>query len=126
MNLRPKKGMILSFEVFSRNVKWLRDKPQDSFFGGRTNAFKLFHEGYAKYVDFTSLYPWVSFFKAFFFVYENSFILHCNWAYFIYRLQHIVFTRLNIPKLARGTLKTWIDILDTSTVKMFCLVHYTC
>ncbi|XP_054718450.1 uncharacterized protein LOC129227826 [Uloborus diversus] len=34
--------------------------PRDSFFGGRTNAIKLFHEGDAKYVDFTSLYPWVN------------------------------------------------------------------
>ena len=34
--------------------------PRDAFFGGRTNAVKLFHEGDAKYVDFTSLYPWVS------------------------------------------------------------------
>lgn len=33
--------------------------PRDAFFGGRTNAVKLFHEGDAKYVDFTSLYPWV-------------------------------------------------------------------
>ncbi|XP_035205529.1 uncharacterized protein LOC118180567, partial [Stegodyphus dumicola] len=40
----------------------LRDRlnPRDSFFGGRTNALKLFHEGDAKYVDFTSLYPWVN------------------------------------------------------------------
>ncbi|XP_035228066.1 uncharacterized protein LOC118200234 [Stegodyphus dumicola] len=40
----------------------LRDRlhPRESFFGGRTNALKLFHEGDAKYVDFTSLYPWVN------------------------------------------------------------------
>lgn len=38
-----------------------RLNPRDSFFGGRTNAVKLFHEGDAKYVDFTSLYPWVRF-----------------------------------------------------------------
>lgn len=37
--------------------------PRDAFFGGRTNAVKLFHEGDAKYVDFTSLYPWVSLFR---------------------------------------------------------------
>lgn len=36
-----------------------RLNPRDAFFGGRTNAVKLFHEGDAKYVDFTSLYPWV-------------------------------------------------------------------
>lgn len=33
--------------------------PRDAFFGGRTNAIKLLYEGKAKYVDFTSLYPWV-------------------------------------------------------------------
>nr|XP_042912256.1 uncharacterized protein LOC122272525 [Parasteatoda tepidariorum] len=39
----------------------LKDRliPRDAFYGGRTNAIKLFHEGNAKYVDFTSLYPWV-------------------------------------------------------------------
>lgn len=34
--------------------------PRDGFFGGRTNAIKLYHEGPAKYVDFTSLYPWTN------------------------------------------------------------------
>lgn len=40
----------------------LKDRlnPRDAFYGGRTNAVKLYHEGDAKYVDFTSLYPWVS------------------------------------------------------------------
>ncbi|XP_071040666.1 uncharacterized protein [Parasteatoda tepidariorum] len=40
----------------------LKDRliPRDAFYGGRTNAIKLFHEGNAKYVDFTSLYPWVN------------------------------------------------------------------
>ncbi|GIY64707.1 probable DNA polymerase [Caerostris extrusa] len=37
-----------------------RLNPRDAFFGGRTNALKLFYEGSAKYVDFTSLYPWVN------------------------------------------------------------------
>lgn len=37
-----------------------RLKPRDAFFGGRTNAVKLYHEGDVKYIDFTSLYPWVS------------------------------------------------------------------
>lgn len=37
-----------------------RLNPRDSFFGGRTNAVKLFSEGNIKYVDFTSLYPWVN------------------------------------------------------------------
>lgn len=36
-----------------------RLNPRDSFFGGRTNATTLFYEGKAKYIDFTSLYPWV-------------------------------------------------------------------
>ncbi|GBN97163.1 hypothetical protein AVEN_10441-1 [Araneus ventricosus] len=37
-----------------------RLNPRDAFFGGRTNAVKLYFEGTAKYVDFTSLYPWVN------------------------------------------------------------------
>lgn len=37
-----------------------RLNPRDAFFGGRKNAVKLFYEGTVKYVDFTSLYPWVS------------------------------------------------------------------
>lgn len=31
--------------------------PREAFFGGRTNAIQLYYEGLAKYVDFTSLYP---------------------------------------------------------------------
>ena len=38
--------------------------PRDSFFGGRTNAAKLYHKVQApetiKYVDFTLLYPWTN------------------------------------------------------------------
>ena len=38
-------------------------KPRDAFFGGRTNAIRLFHESkedeQIRYVDFTSLYPYV-------------------------------------------------------------------
>jgi len=37
--------------------------PRDAFFGGRTNAIKLYHKCESnekiKYIDFTSLYPWV-------------------------------------------------------------------
>ncbi|GBM75549.1 hypothetical protein AVEN_180659-1 [Araneus ventricosus] len=44
--------------VQSHELKeWLN--PRDAFFGGRTNAVKLYYEGEAKYVDFTSLYPWI-------------------------------------------------------------------
>ena len=39
-----------------------RLNPRDAFFGGRTNTIKLYCEGNIKYVDFTSLYPWVSLF----------------------------------------------------------------
>ncbi|KAG8192310.1 hypothetical protein JTE90_002131 [Oedothorax gibbosus] len=35
-----------------------RLNPRDAFFGGRTNAVCLKYEGNAKYIDFTSLYPW--------------------------------------------------------------------
>ena len=38
-------------------------QPREAFFGGRTNATKLYHEcnddENIRYVDFTSLYPWV-------------------------------------------------------------------
>lgn len=37
-----------------------RLNPRDAFFGGRTNAIKLYQEGVMKYVDFTSLYPWTN------------------------------------------------------------------
>nr|XP_042912704.1 uncharacterized protein LOC122272779 [Parasteatoda tepidariorum] len=60
-----------SFEEMKKKIPELRDfvrnhemkerlNPRDSFFGGRTNAIRLFYEGEAKYVDFTSLYPWVN------------------------------------------------------------------
>lgn len=34
--------------------------PRNAFYGGRTNAVKLYSEGTIKYIDFTSLYPWVN------------------------------------------------------------------
>ncbi|GBN82247.1 hypothetical protein AVEN_159754-1 [Araneus ventricosus] len=37
-----------------------RLNPRDAFYGGRTNATKLFYEGEAKYIDFTSLYSLVN------------------------------------------------------------------
>ncbi|GBL77940.1 hypothetical protein AVEN_143270-1 [Araneus ventricosus] len=33
---------------------------RNAFYGGRTNAVKLYFDGKAKYVDFTSLYAWVN------------------------------------------------------------------
>jgi hypothetical protein len=43
--------------------------PRDAFFGGRTNAVKLYHKcnqnEKIRYVDFTSLYPWVCKYKHF-------------------------------------------------------------
>lgn len=47
-----------------------RLKPRDAFFGGRTNAVRLYYEGNAKYVDFTSLYPWVRALNTYLFVVE--------------------------------------------------------
>lgn len=41
-------------------------EPRDAFFGGRTNAVKLYHQvdqsstEKIKYIDATSLYPWVN------------------------------------------------------------------
>ncbi|XP_035219129.1 uncharacterized protein LOC118192299 [Stegodyphus dumicola] len=48
------KYFLLSHELQDRL------NPKDAFFGGRTNAIQLYYEGDAKYVDFTSLYPWVN------------------------------------------------------------------
>ncbi|GFY73808.1 uncharacterized protein TNIN_455191 [Trichonephila inaurata madagascariensis] len=48
------KEFLLQHEVTDRL------NPRDTFFGGRTNGIKLFFEGCAKYIDFTSLYPWVN------------------------------------------------------------------
>ncbi|GBN11546.1 hypothetical protein AVEN_246244-1 [Araneus ventricosus] len=42
-----------------------RLNPRNAFYGGRTNSVKLYFEGKAKHVDFTSLYPWESLFKRF-------------------------------------------------------------
>ncbi|GBN72881.1 hypothetical protein AVEN_272306-1 [Araneus ventricosus] len=59
----------LTMNTLFENTKALYTKLQkaghvivekDAFFGGRTNAVKLYYEGEAKYVDFTSLYPWVN------------------------------------------------------------------
>ncbi|XP_035215844.1 uncharacterized protein LOC118189369 [Stegodyphus dumicola] len=61
MSFREKKEENPDLQAFLEQHH-LRDRlnPRESFFGGRTNALKLFHEGDAKYVDFTSLYPWVN------------------------------------------------------------------
>ena len=43
---------------FVEEIKYVTPlEPRDAFYGGRTNACKLFFEGKAMYVDFTSLYP---------------------------------------------------------------------
>lgn len=47
-------------EFLKNHSLYDRLNPRDAFFGGRTNAIKLYFEGNVKYVDFTSLYPWVS------------------------------------------------------------------
>ena len=40
-----------------------RLNPREAFFGGRTNAICLQYEGDAKYIDFTSLYPYCNKYK---------------------------------------------------------------
>lgn len=57
--LQKKEDVELKTFLLTHNLQD-RLKPRDAFFGGRTNAVKLYHEGNTKYVDFTSLYPWVS------------------------------------------------------------------
>lgn len=53
----------------------LKDRlnPRDAFFGGRTNALKLYSEGDIRYIDFTSLYPWVSYY---YYYYNFSALFH--------------------------------------------------
>ena len=46
------KSFLSSIEICDRL------DPRHAFFGGRTNAVKLYHQGPAKYIDFTSLYPY--------------------------------------------------------------------
>lgn len=59
--LKEKKGNADLISFLASHTIEDRLNPRDAFFGGRTNAVKLYFEGCAKYVDFTSLYPWVSF-----------------------------------------------------------------
>jgi len=52
------------FKLFIKNCELSEPiRPRDALFGGRTNAFKLYHKcnenEEIKYVDFTSLYPYV-------------------------------------------------------------------
>ena len=53
------RALVDSFELVSRL------QPTDAFFGGRTNAVKLYHRAVAddeiiEYLDVTSLYPWTN------------------------------------------------------------------
>lgn len=57
---KKQNGELRQF-LLTHNIEDRLD-PREAFFGGRTNALKLQHQGKAKYVDFTSLYPWVRFF----------------------------------------------------------------
>lgn len=56
--LKEKKSDLQLQEFLKDHEIQDRLNPRDSFYGGRTNAIKLCHEGPAKYIDFTSLYPW--------------------------------------------------------------------
>lgn len=58
--LKQKEDAELCSFLCTHNEVVDRLNPRDAFLGGRTNAIKLCHEGPAKYIDFTSLYPWVS------------------------------------------------------------------
>ena len=48
------KALLAELEIPDRLI------PRDAFYGGRTNAVKLYSQGRIKYIDFTSLYPWVN------------------------------------------------------------------
>ena len=61
-NFRQKKLKDLQ-NIYEDYKKWENLNPRDSFYGGRTNAITLFKKPNPgetiRYVDFTSLYPWV-------------------------------------------------------------------
>lgn len=60
-NFENQKKTCSELKDFLKNHEFVsRLNPRDSFFGGRTNATRLFYEGRAKYIDFTSLYPYVN------------------------------------------------------------------
>ena len=67
-----------------------RLNPRDSFFGGRTNAVKLYHEGDIKNIDFTSLYPWVNSFFYLFYVFLFKFIFYEILYIFKYMIEKIL------------------------------------
>ena len=52
------RSLVKSFDLVPRL------KPRDAFYGGRTNAIKLYHQAEhgekVHYLDFTSLYPWTN------------------------------------------------------------------
>ncbi|CAL1282301.1 unnamed protein product, partial [Larinioides sclopetarius] len=60
-DFRRMKRNDVSLQDFCENLDIVeRLNPRDAFYGGRTNATKLFYEGEARYIDFTSLYPFVN------------------------------------------------------------------
>ncbi|GBM48104.1 hypothetical protein AVEN_34422-1 [Araneus ventricosus] len=58
--LRMKRNDVSLKEFCSQLEIVERMNPRDAFYGGRTNATRLFYVGEAKYIDFTSLYPYVN------------------------------------------------------------------
>ncbi|GBM07440.1 hypothetical protein AVEN_26505-1 [Araneus ventricosus] len=58
--LRMKRNDVSLKEICSQLEIVERMNPRDAFYGGRTNATRLFYQGEAKYIDFTSLYPYVN------------------------------------------------------------------
>lgn len=115
------------FQSFLKEHKMAETETPRFFFRGKNQCREIISWRVCKICWLYVIISIGKFFQSFFVVvYEDSFILHCNWTYFIYRLINIVFIRLDIPKLTRKTLKMWIDILDSSIMKLLCLVHYTC
>lgn len=131
--LQKKEDVELKTFLLTHNLQD-RLNPRDAFFGGRTNAVKLYHEGNTKYVDFTSLYPWVSMLCiTFFFHICFSFFLifkmgeNLNYL-FSYRLINIVCTLSATHKSLQKILKTWRSTLELSGVRLFhledCIFQY--
>ncbi|GBN93226.1 hypothetical protein AVEN_210737-1 [Araneus ventricosus] len=58
--LRMKRNDVSLKEFCSQLEIVERMNPRDAFYGGRTNATRLFYDGEAKYINLTSLYPYVN------------------------------------------------------------------
>lgn len=75
-----------------------RLNPREAFFGGRTNATTLYYEGEAKYIDFTSLYPWVRKFFMFIYVFNYKLLFFFSCQFFLLLGKQILLISCGSPR----------------------------